>query len=659
MTDHHHQRTAEGESRISADRGALLKTLVHLWPYIWPSDRRDLKLRVIGSLVLLLAAKLATIAVPFTFKWATDALAGEGTAPVAASNWLFWAIAAPVAMTIAYGVMRVLMASLTQLRDGLFANVAMHAVRRLAYRTFVHMHELSLRFHLERKTGGLTRVLERGRNGIETIVRMVILQLSPTIIELGFIVAVLLWQFDWRYVAVIMVTVAIYMIYTYRATEWRIGIRRKMNDSDTDANIKAIDSLLNYETVKYFSAEQREAARYDRAMARYEDASVRAYTSLAVLNAGQAVIFTFGLAASMVMCAFEIKAGTKTIGDFVLINAMMTQLYQPLNFMGMVYREIKQAVTDIEIMFSILAREPEIRDVPSAPPLKVSAGTIRFENVSFAYDPARRILNGISFDVPAGKTIAVVGPSGAGKSTISRLLFRFYDLSGGRILIDGQDIAKVTQKSLRQAIGMVPQDTVLFNDTIRYNIRYGRWEATDAEVEEAARLAQIDPLIRIAPKGYETEVGERGLKLSGGEKQRVAIARTILKGPPILVLDEATSALDSHTEKEIQDALERVSRNRTTLVIAHRLSTIVGADEIIVLDQGEIVERGTHYGLLAGSGLYASMWNRQREAEEAREKLARAGEEEKSAPNRNPPPVEDEISAAAEAPLEARADAAE
>jgi ATP-binding cassette, subfamily B, heavy metal transporter len=659
MTDHHHQRTAEGESRISADRGALLKTLVHLWPYIWPSDRRDLKLRVIGSLVLLLAAKLATIAVPFTFKWATDALAGEGTAPVAASNWLFWAIAAPVAMTIAYGVMRVLMASLTQLRDGLFANVAMHAVRRLAYRTFVHMHELSLRFHLERKTGGLTRVLERGRNGIETIVRMVILQLSPTIIELGFIVAVLLWQFDWRYVAVIMVTVAIYMIYTYRATEWRIGIRRKMNDSDTDANIKAIDSLLNYETVKYFSAEQREAARYDRAMARYEDASVRAYTSLAVLNAGQAVIFTFGLAASMVMCAFEIKAGTKTIGDFVLINAMMIQLYQPLNFMGMVYREIKQAVTDIEIMFSILAREPEIRDVPSAPPLKVSAGTIRFENVSFAYDPARRILNGISFDVPAGKTIAVVGPSGAGKSTISRLLFRFYDLSGGRILIDGQDIAKVTQKSLRQAIGMVPQDTVLFNDTIRYNIRYGRWEATDAEVEEAARLAQIDPLIRIAPKGYETEVGERGLKLSGGEKQRVAIARTILKGPPILVLDEATSALDSHTEKEIQDALERVSRNRTTLVIAHRLSTIVGADEIIVLDQGEIVERGTHYGLLAGSGLYASMWNRQREAEEAREKLARAGEEEKSAPNRNPPPVEDEISAAAEAPLEARADAAE
>jgi ATP-binding cassette, subfamily B, heavy metal transporter len=657
MSDHHPRRTTESESRVSADRGALLSTIVRLWPYIWPSERADLKMRVVGSLLLLLAAKLATVAVPFTFKWATDALAGQGSAPVAASDWLLWVIAAPVAMTIAYGGMRILMAALTQLRDGLFAKVAMHAVRRLAYRTFVHMHELSLRFHLERKTGGLTRVLERGRNGIETIVRMVILQLSPTIIELAFIVVVLMWQFDWRYVAVISITVAVYMTYTYHATEWRIGIRRKMNDSDTDANVKAIDSLLNYETVKYFSAEEREAARYDRAMARYEDASVRAYTSLAVLNAGQAVIFTIGLAAVMVMCAFEIKSGSKTVGDFVLINAMMIQLYQPLNFMGMVYREIKQAITDIEIMFSILTREPEIKDATNAPQLKVKSGTIRFENVKFSYEAARPILKGISFEVPAGKTVAVVGPSGAGKSTISRLLFRFYDLSGGRILIDDQDIAKVTQKSLRLGIGMVPQDTVLFNDTIRYNIRYGRWEATDAEVEEAARLAQIDPLIRIAPKGYETEVGERGLKLSGGEKQRVAIARTILKGPPILVLDEATSALDSHTEKEIQDALERVSRNRTTLVIAHRLSTIVGADEIIVLDGGEIVERGTHYALLAKNGLYASMWNRQREAEEAREKLALAGEDQ-GAPNRNPPPVEDAITAPS-TPLEAPADAAE
>src|SRR5690348_15273968 len=641
MSAPHQHRTPDSESRL-ASRGTLLSTIVHLWPYIWPSDRRDLKWRVFAAMALLLAAKLATIAVPFTFKWATDALAGQGSAPLAASDWLLWALAAPIAMTIAYGGMRVLMAALTQLRDGLFAKVAMHAVRRLAFRTFVHMHELSLRFHLERKTGGLTRVLERGRNGIETIVRMVILQLAPTIVELALIIVVLMWQFDWRYVVAISITVALYMTYTYRATEWRIGIRRKMNDSDTDANVKAIDSLLNYETVKYFSAEEREAARYDRAMARYEEASVRSYTSLAVLNAGQAVIFTSGLAAVMVMCALEIKAGTKTVGDFVLINAMMIQLYQPLNFMGMVYREIKQAITDIEIMFAILARDPEIKDVAHAPQLEVTNGSIRFEDVAFAYDPVRPILKGISFEVPAGRTVAVVGPSGAGKSTISRLLFRFYDLSSGRILIDNQDIAKVTQKSLRQAIGMVPQDTVLFNDTIRYNIRYGRWEATDAEVEEAARLAQIDPLIRIAPKGYETEVGERGLKLSGGEKQRVAIARTILKGPPILVLDEATSALDSHTEKEIQDALERVSRNRTTLVIAHRLSTIVGADEIIVLDEGEIVERGTHHGLLARGGLYASMWNRQREAEEAREKLARAAED-KSAPNRNPPAVEDDL----------------
>jgi len=658
MTDHHHHQSPEPKTNAPTGRGSLLGTVIHLWPYIWPSDRSDLKGRIIGAMWLLLAAKLATVAVPFTYKWATDALAGHGDAPVAGNNWLIWVFAAPVAMTIAYGGMRILMASLTQLRDGLFAKVAMHAVRRLAYRTFVHMHELSLRFHLERKTGGLTRVLERGRNAIETIVRMVILQLAPTVVELALIVGVLMWQFDWRYVVAIMITVTIYMTYTYHATEWRIGIRRKMNESDTDANVKAIDSLLNYETVKYFSAEEREAERYDRSMARYEGASVMAYTSLAILNAGQAVIFTFGLGAVMVMCAIEIKAGTKTVGDFVLVNAMMIQLYQPLNFMGMVYREIKQAVTDIELMFSILARDPEIKDAAGAPPLKVTSGTVRFDNVVFSYEPARRILKGISFEVPAGKTVAVVGPSGAGKSTISRLLFRFYDLADGRILIDGQDIAMVTQKSLRQAIGMVPQDTVLFNDTIRYNIRYGRWEASDTEVEQAASLAQIDNLIRLAPKGYETEVGERGLKLSGGEKQRVAIARTILKAPPILVLDEATSALDSHTEKEIQDALERMSKGRTTLVIAHRLSTIVGADEIIVLDQGEIVERGSHFALLAQMGLYESMWNRQREAEEAREKLARAGEDE-GAPNRNPPPVDDAIPEAASAPFEAPADAAE
>ena len=654
MTESHLRSTAALKREVSAEGGSLFTIMRGLWPYIWPSDRRDLKLRVALSMVLLLAAKLATIAVPFTFKWATDALTGQGSAPVAPSSWMVWVFAAPILMTLAYGGMRILMALLTQVRDGIFAKVAMHGVRRLAYRTFEHMHELSLRFHLERKTGGLTRVLERGRNAIETIVRMVIMQLVPTILELGLVIAVLLYQFDWRYVAVILATVACYMTYTFYATEWRIGIRRRMNDSDTDANVKAIDSLLNYETVKYFVAEEREAKRYDRSMARYEEASVKSYVSLAVLNAGQATIFTVGLAAVMMMCAHGIQQGVNTVGDLVMINTMMIQLYQPLNFMGMLYREIKQAVIDIEMMFAILSRNPEIRDRPGAKPLEIKRGTIRFENVRFAYDPGRQILKGLSFEVPAGHTVAVVGPSGAGKSTLSRLLFRFYEVTGGRISIDGQDIRDVTQRSLRSAIGMVPQDTVLFNDTIRYNIRYGRWDASDAEVEEAARLAQIDDFIRMSPTGYETEVGERGLKLSGGEKQRVAIARTILKSPPILLLDEATSALDSHTEKDIQDALQRVSRNRTTLVIAHRLSTIVGADEIIVLDQGIIVERGSHHFLLAKGGLYASMWNRQREAEAAREKLAMV-DDEPVAPNRHPPVIED---IPLDLPIE-RADAAE
>jgi len=641
---------------VTADSGAMLRTLVRLWPYIWPADRPDLKNRVILATVLLFAAKLATVAVPFTFKWATDALAGHGTAPLGPDNVIAWAIATPVMMTLAYGGMRILMAALTQVRDGIFAKVAMHAVRRLAILTFDHMHRLSLRFHLERKTGGLTRVLERGRNAIETIVRMLLLQLLPTVVELALIVAVLLLHFDWRYVVVITITVALYMWFTYLATEWRINIRREMNASDTDANAKAIDSLLNYETVKYFSAEAREAKRYDRSMARYEEASVKAYVSLAVLNAGQAAMFTLGLAATMVLCAYGIERGTNTVGDFVMINAMMIQLYQPLNFMGMVYREIKQAVIDIEIMFAMLSRKPEIEDKPGAKPLQVRAGTIRFENVSFAYELERPILKGLSFDVAAGHTVAIVGPSGAGKSTISRLLFRFYEVTSGRILIDGQDIRDVTQTSLRAAIGMVPQDTVLFNDTIRYNIRYGRWDASDAEVEEAARQAQIDDFIRRSPKGYETEVGERGLKLSGGEKQRVAIARTILKGPPILLLDEATSALDSHTERDIQDELDRVARGRTTLVIAHRLSTIVGADMILVLDDGVIVERGSHQELLAHGGLYASMWNRQREAAKARELLAEVGDDG-TAPNRNPPEVSDETESHVE--LVHTADAAE
>jgi ATP-binding cassette subfamily B protein len=632
-------------------QGSLFGTLASLWPYIWPGDRADLKARVVWAMLLLLAAKVATLVVPFTFKWATDALTGTGSAPLAADNWALWLIASPLLMTAAYGLMRVLMAALTQLRDGIFAKVAMHAVRRLAYFTFVHMHELSLRFHLERKTGGLTRVLERGRLGIEVIVRMVILQLVPTIVEVALLTAVLFWQFDWRYVVVTLVTVVVYMAFTYVATEWRIEIRRAMNESDTDANTKAIDSLLNYETVKYFGAEAREARRYDGSMERYERASVRTYTSLAVLNIGQAVIFTAGLTATMLMCAIGVRGGANTVGDFVMINAMMIQLYQPLNFMGMVYREIKQAVVDIEKMFGVLARKAEVKDRAGAAPLAVRSGAIRFEAVEFAYDPNRPILKGVSFEVPAGKTVAIVGPSGAGKSTISRLLFRLYDVCGGRITIDGQDIRDVTQGSLRAAIGMVPQDTVLFNDTMRYNIRYGRWDASDAEVEEAARLARIDGFIARSPKGYETEVGERGLKLSGGEKQRVAIARTILKGPPILVLDEATSALDSHTEQEIQMALEGVSRNRTALVIAHRLSTVVSADEIIVLDGGRIAERGTHAELLLRDGLYASMWNRQREADAAREKLAGIAEVD-AAPNRNPPPVIDDDPLAATAGAE-------
>src|ERR1700742_688907 len=481
----------------SFGQATLTGTLAHLWPYIWPGDRADLKMRVVWSVVLLLIAKVATMAVPFTFKWAIDALTGADTAPVQSSNWTMWLIASPLIMTASYGALRILMAVLTQWRDGIFARVAMHAVRKLAYLTFVHMHELSLRFHLERKTGGLTRVLERGRTGIETIVRMVILQLVPTIVEVLLLMGVLLWKFDWRYALATTIMVVIFMYYTYIATEWRIEIRRKMNESDTDANTKAIDSLLNYETVKYFGAEDREARRYDRSMAGYEQASVKTYTSLAVLNTGQAIIFTVGLTATMLMCAFGVRNGHNTVGDFVMVNAMMIQLYQPLNFMGMVYREIKQAIIDIEKMFAVLSRSPEVKDVPGAKPLIVTSGNVRFDDVRFSYDPERPILKGLSFEVPAGKTVAIVGPSGARKSTISRLLFRLYDVSAGRILIDGQDIRNVTQASLRASIGMVPQDTVLFNDTIRYNIRYGRWEASDVEVEEAARLAQIDAFIRM------------------------------------------------------------------------------------------------------------------------------------------------------------------
>lgn len=597
-------------------------TLRKLWPYIWPSGRRDLMVRIFVSLAFLLLAKVITIAVPYSFKWATDALSYPERPALAG------VIAGPLAFTLLYGGLRVVMALFTQFRDAIFADVAMHAVRRLARDVFAHLHELSLRFHVERKTGGLTRILERGRNSIETIVRTTMLTAVPTIVEFILILTVFLYQFDWRYAAVVSAMILAYMAFTTAATNWRIAIRRAMNESDTDANTKAIDSLLNFETVKYFNAEERERQRYDKSIARYERMSVKTYTSLAWLNGGQAVIFTIGLTSAMAMSIAGIKSGVNTVGDFILINAMMIQLYQPLSFMGLVYREIKQSTIDIEMMFSILGQDPEVRDRPGAKPLVVSEGKLSFENVSFHYDPRRPILKDISFEVPAGKTVAIVGPSGAGKSTLSRLIFRFYEPSSGCIRIDGQDISLVTQRSLRAAIGMVPQDTVLFNDTIAYNIRYGRHDASDAEVREAARLARIDHFIEQIPGGYEAQVGERGLKLSGGEKQRVAIARTILKAPPILVLDEATSALDSFTEREIQDALDRVAQGRTTLMIAHRLSTIVHADEIIVLDKGRIVERGAHAELLAQNGFYAAMWNRQHEIRQAEETLRRAAIEE-------------------------------
>lgn len=610
--------------KVRADGGDY-QTIKNLWPYIWPSDRKDLQWRVVIAMIYLVIGKVITVLTPYTYKWTTDTLVGEGNEPAFLPPWL----AVPVMLVVAYGLTRILAMVFNQIRDAYFARVGQHAVRRLSQKTFKHMHNLSLRFHLQRRTGGLSRIIERGVKGIEAIVRFSILSGVPTILEFALMAIVFAWQFGLSYVAILAVTVYCYTWFTVKASNWRINIRREMNNSDTDANSKAIDSLLNFETVKYFGNEEMEAKRFDNSMAEYESAAVRVWTSLAWLNIGQTVILTIGMAACMILSAIAVQNGTQTIGDFVMINALLIQLAIPLNFIGFVYREIKQGLADIEEMFALLEVDAEIKDKPDAKALEIKEGSVRFENVVFSYDSNRSILKGIDFEVPAGHTVAIVGPSGAGKSTISRLLFRFYDVTSGRVLIDGQDVRDVTQKSLRATIGMVPQDTVLFNDTVAYNIRYGRVDSSEEEVMEAARMAQIADFIKTLPDGFATEVGERGLKLSGGEKQRVAIARTILKAPPILLLDEATSALDTHTEREIQSALDVVSQNRTTLVIAHRLSTVIGADEIIVLEKGKIAERGKHSDLLEKKGLYASMWDRQREASEAEERLRAVHENDK------------------------------
>ena len=583
-----------------------LKVLTNLLPYLWPRGRTDLKTRVVAALALLVCAKIATVTVPLVLREAVDALTVADGANLI--------LVLPLGLLLAYGLVRVAALAFGELRDSLFARVAQNAVRRVALATFRHMHALSLRFHLERQTGGLSRAIDRGTKGIEFLLFFTAFSVIPTLIEIVLACSILWVLFDWRFAVIPLVTITAFVIFTFKVTEWRIEIRKRMNDADNDANTKAIDSLLNFETVKYFGNEDHESRRYDVALAGYEEASIRSRTSLSLLNVGQSIIIAIAITLLMILAAQGVVAGTMTVGDFVMVNAYLLQLAMPLNFLGTVYREIKQSLIDLETMFKLLKSDAEVTDRPGAPTLALKGGEVVFDRVSFGYDPRRPILKDVSFTVRAGQTVAIVGPSGAGKSTVSRILFRFYDVLEGSVRIDGQDLRDVTQDSLRAAIGIVPQDTVLFNDTVGYNIAYGRPDASEGEMVEAARLAQIHDFVEGLPDGYATTVGERGLKLSGGEKQRVAIARTILKGPQILLFDEATSALDTKTEREIQASLKEVSRDRTTLVIAHRLSTVVEADEILVLEQGRIVERGQHDALLAQQGVYAQMWARQQAA---------------------------------------------
>jgi len=583
-----------------------LRALKGLGPYLWPRDSIELRVRVVLAMALLIAGKLVNITVPLFYKQAVDALSGAGTAGAV--------IAVPVGLILAYGLARVTSQGFNELRNGVFAKVAQRAVRRIALSAFRHIHSLSLRFHLDRRTGGLARAVERGIAGIEFLLSFMLFNVIPTLFEI-LVVSAILWRlYNWQFAAVTLATIVTYIGFTFIITDWRVRFRREMNERNSEANTKSVDSLLNYETVKYFANEEHEAQRYDRALQAYERAAVKSETTLALLNVGQGAIIASGLIGIMLLAGQGVAAGAMTVGDFVLVNAYLIQLYMPLNFLGMVYRNIKQSLTDIEQMMGLLKIRPEIEDRPGAPALAVKRGMVAFRNVDFRYDPRREILRDVDFAVPPGARVAIVGPSGAGKSTIARLLFRFYDVTDGAIEIDGQDIRDVTQDSLRRAIGVVPQDTVLFNDTIYYNIAYGRPGAGRAEIEEAARLAHIHDFIAALPDGYQTMVGERGLKLSGGEKQRVAIARVILKAPKILVFDEATSALDTKTEREIQASLAEVAAGHTTLAIAHRLSTVVDADQILVIEAGRIVERGHHRELLARGGVYAEMWARQQEA---------------------------------------------